>query len=306
MNTSLTHTGTTATPPMRKTFEPAHSYFIGIDSDGCVFDTMEMKQMQCFCPAVIQHFQLHAISDYVEEAWRFVTLYSRQRGVNRFVALVETIKLLKQHPQIGPYRDILPDLEPLVSWISKEPKLGNPALKSYAATVQNPIVDETLKWSLDANDRMIRNIGHTQPFAGVRTAFQAMQSHADIAVISQCSEVVLEREWNDHRMDNWVRGIAGQEYGSKSEQLSVMAGGQYPLDHMMMIGDAPGDMTAALNNGVLFYPIIPGEENMSWKRFEATALDRFLQEQYAGDYQDSLIREYDDHLAVRPPWSQKP
>jgi len=29
-------------------FKPKFSTFVGIDSDGCVFDTMEIKQKQCF------------------------------------------------------------------------------------------------------------------------------------------------------------------------------------------------------------------------------------------------------------------
>ena len=28
-------------------------YFIGIDSDGCVFDTMEIEHKECFCPNTI-------------------------------------------------------------------------------------------------------------------------------------------------------------------------------------------------------------------------------------------------------------
>ncbi len=33
--------------------EPAGEFFIGIDSDGCAFDTMEIKHKECFCPQTI-------------------------------------------------------------------------------------------------------------------------------------------------------------------------------------------------------------------------------------------------------------
>ena len=33
-------------------------FFIGIDSDGCVFDSMEPKHKECFCPAFINNFNL--------------------------------------------------------------------------------------------------------------------------------------------------------------------------------------------------------------------------------------------------------
>ena len=38
--------------------KPEKEFFIGIDSDGCAFDTMEIKHKECFCPAFINHFNL--------------------------------------------------------------------------------------------------------------------------------------------------------------------------------------------------------------------------------------------------------
>ncbi len=35
-------------------FQPANDFFIGIDSDGCAFDTMEVKHTECF----IEHHQV--------------------------------------------------------------------------------------------------------------------------------------------------------------------------------------------------------------------------------------------------------
>ena len=52
-------------------------FFVGIDSDGCVFDTMEIKHKECFCPNVIKHWGLQAVSKYAREAAEFVNLYSR-------------------------------------------------------------------------------------------------------------------------------------------------------------------------------------------------------------------------------------
>ena len=64
-----------------------HDFFIGIDSDGCVFDTMEVKQKECFCPNFIRHFGFQAASKYAREVWEFVNLYSKTRGCNRFLAV---------------------------------------------------------------------------------------------------------------------------------------------------------------------------------------------------------------------------
>jgi hypothetical protein len=64
-------------------FKPAKGFFIGIDSDGCVFDTMEIKHKECFAPMFIKHFGLQAASKYAREVWEFVNLYSKSRGVSR-------------------------------------------------------------------------------------------------------------------------------------------------------------------------------------------------------------------------------
>ena len=42
-----------------------------------------------------------------------------------------------------------------------------------------------------------------------------------------------------------VELLCGQEVGSKEEILHLTAEGKYPGDHILMMGDAPGDMEAA-------------------------------------------------------------
>ena len=68
--------------------EPQHHFFVGIDSDGCAFDTMEIKHKECFAPNIIKYWNLQAVSKYAREAAEFVNLYSRFRGQNRFPALI--------------------------------------------------------------------------------------------------------------------------------------------------------------------------------------------------------------------------
>src|ERR1700758_1071014 len=81
-------------------FKPAKKFFIGLDSDGCVFDTMEIKHKECFAPMFIKHFHLQAASKYARQAWEFVNLYSKSRGANRYPALVEALHLLRERPEV--------------------------------------------------------------------------------------------------------------------------------------------------------------------------------------------------------------
>ena len=82
-------------------FPKQNEFFVGIDSDGCAFDTMEVKHKECFIPNIIMSYDLAAISKYAREAAEFVNLYSQWRGINRFPALVMTFDLLDR-PARGP------------------------------------------------------------------------------------------------------------------------------------------------------------------------------------------------------------
>ena len=48
-----------------KELKPKHKFFIGIDSDGCAFDTMEIKHKECFIPNIIKYWNLQAVSNNI-------------------------------------------------------------------------------------------------------------------------------------------------------------------------------------------------------------------------------------------------
>src|SRR5438094_10484427 len=80
-------------------FKPTKEFFVGIDSDGCIFDSMEIKHKECFTPMFIKHFDLQAVSKYAREVWEFVNLYSKDRGANRSPALSKALRLPCARPQ---------------------------------------------------------------------------------------------------------------------------------------------------------------------------------------------------------------
>ncbi|MEZ6049365.1 MAG: HAD family hydrolase, partial [Planctomycetaceae bacterium] len=100
----------------------------------------------------------------------------------------------------------------------------------------------------------------------------------------------------------YVAAICGQEAGSKKESLTTVKSHGYADDHVLMMGDAPGDMKAAQAVNALFYPINPGHEEESWQRFYDEACDKFLNGEFKGAYQDSLITEFEKLLPDKPSW----
>jgi histidinol phosphatase-like enzyme len=54
----------------------------------------------------------------------------------------------------------------------------------------------------------------------------------------------------------------------------------YSPENILMVGDAPVDMTAAKKMGIHFYPIMADWEEESWEAFTDEALPRFVLRQY--------------------------
>jgi len=288
-----------------KTLAKNADFFIGIDSDGCAFDSMEIKQKECFTPNVIEHWGLQPVARYAREACEFVNLYSRQRGCNRFIALVSDLDLIADRPEVHRRGFTPPNVDPLRQWIAEETRLGEPTLEKAVEATGDPLLTRALNWSRSVNSTVARICKNVPPFAFVRESIKKIDGRADVVVVSATPFEALDREWKEHDLAKYVAMICGQELGSKKEHLQYAACGKYDQEQILMIGDAPGDMKAAKANGVLFYAINPGHEEESWQRFHDEALDNFFAGQYAGDYERKIIDEFLTYLPEQPPWKQQ-
>jgi phosphoglycolate phosphatase-like HAD superfamily hydrolase len=284
-------------------FTPKHSFLIGIDSDGCVFDTMEVKHKECFAPNVIKYFGLAGVSKYAREACDFVNLYSKSRGINRFPALIEELDWTAARREVLA-RGVKVAVAPSVrDWVAKEPKPGNPSLEKSVQETGDPDLKHLLEWSKAVNRSVEEIVHNVPPFPYVRECLEKMIAQADVLVVSATPHEALQREWDEHDLTQYVVAICGQEVGTKKECLQ--AARQYSPCHTLMIGDAPGDHKAAAANEALFFPINPGAEEDSWKRLLDDGLERFFDGSFAGKYQAELLAEFDSYLPELPPWKTK-
>ncbi len=285
-----------------RNFAPSHEFFVGIDSDGCVFDSMEIKHKECFTPMFIKYFGLQAVSKYAREVWEFVNLYSKSRGINRYPALSNALNLLAARPEVQARGVEVPSSDDLDAWMARETKHTLATLKAEIQERGNTVLQPILDWSL-AVDVQIHDIVHgVPPFPGVRDFLQRLRGRADAMVISQTPGAALLREWSEHQLNDHIALIAGQEMGSKKDHLRLATRDKYPPHNVLMIGDAPGDFTAAKTNNALFYPITPGREDASWQRLLDEGLEVFFSGQYAGDYEAALVREFNASLPENPSW----
>ena len=285
-----------------KDFKPEKDFFIGFDSDGCVFDSMEIKQKECFCPAFVNNFDMQGAQKAARETWEFVNLYSKTRGVNRFLAVLRAVKLLSERKDVQARGVAVPDMAGLREWTERETKLGEATLVLEAERNPDPDLQRALRWSMDVTAAVKKIVRNLPPYPQIPEILQTAAAKADLMVVSQTPTADLEREWAEHGIDTVVRLIAGQERGTKSEHLKYAAADKYDKNKILMIGDAPGDLQAARDNDVLFYPIVPGDEEASWDRFRDEGLQKFFDLKYEGAYQKKLLKAFDDALPESPHW----
>lgn len=293
-----------------KDFEPKHDFFVGIDSDGCAFDTMGIKQRECFCPWLIGYFGLQPVAQAARECKDFADLFSKTRGANRHKTSKRIIaELLPEHPMTKARGFEVPQYPHYFAWVDDPNSLlSNDGLKQAIAAATDPQVkselEHALAWSEKVNEAIGQIVKGLPPFPYVRECLEKIRPLADAIVVSATPNEALAREWEEHDIAKYVAVIAGQEMGKKAQHLEYATKGRYEKDHVLMVGDAPGDMKAAKANDALFYPINPGDEVKSWKRFGDEAFDKFINGEYAGSYEEQLIAEFDAYLPEIPPWEK--
>jgi phosphoglycolate phosphatase-like HAD superfamily hydrolase len=290
-------------PEPLRAFRPRHKFLVGIDSDGCAFDTMEVKHKECFIPNTIDAWDLQAVSKYAREAAEFVNLYSKWRGINRFPALLMTFDLLIDRAEVAKRSVKIPAVPNLREWVKKETKLANPALEAAATATGHSDLVLALRWSKAVNESVGQIVRGVPPFPFVRESLRKLAEIADIVVVSATPGEALKREWEEHAIAQFAAVICGQEVGTKKQMLGWLKN-RYEPHHVLMVGDAPGDLDAARGNSALFYPINPGDEDTSWERFCKVAFDTFIHGDYSGEYESKLIMEFDAYLPETPPWKR--
>jgi phosphoglycolate phosphatase-like HAD superfamily hydrolase len=269
-----------------RVFCPVHNFFIGIDSDGTVFDSMQIKHVDVFIPVALKTWNIPDAKQF-GAVWENINLYSKTRGINRFKALDAALDAVGF------------DTAPLHAFTESGASLSNAALDAYAQKKPHPFLDEVLSWSRSSDTLFETLTKDLPPFEESVSAIKTLSLQADIMVISSASGAGLAQDWKRAGLSAYTALIAGQEAGGKKEQLSLAASKKYPADKILMIGDAPGDLEAAESIGAAFYPIIPKDENESWQLLRKEACAKFTNGTYRGQYENALIQTFFTRLNIR-------
>ena len=277
-------------PATLAAFEKKKDYLVCVDSDGCAVDTMDVKHKTCFGPCMVAEWGLEAWKEPILARWDEINLYSMTRGVNRYKALAMCLdEVDRQYTPID-------GVEVLRAWAENAKELSNPALKREIEVNPAPILKKALSWS-EAVNRAIAALPWSvkRAFPGVKEAFEAARPYADIAVVSSANRDAVEEEWEKFGLMELVDIVLCQDAGSKAACLAALKEKGYAPDHILMVGDAPGDREAARKNEVLFYPILVKGEEASWREFP-WALRRLLAGEY-GAYGQRMDEAFLENLS---------
>ena len=129
----------------------------------------------------------------------------------------------------------------------------------------------------------------------MREGISLVHQLADIAIVSSANPDAVEKEWGGHGLLQDVDIMLAQNAGSKAVCIGKLLEYGYDRNHVMMVGDAPGDLQAARKNGVHFYPILVAREYESWKGI-MDAAGRLASGRFTEAYQKELINAFETNL----------
>lgn len=271
-------------------FKKNNEFLVCVDSDGCAMDTMEVKHRKCFGPKIVEIWSLHDIEEKFLETWNIINLYSKTRGINRFKGLVKIFEVLTGEGVK------MPAFDSIKRWTETTKELSNPALEKAIEDTNDEQLIKALKWSNAVNKAISELHNEDKPFPKVKEALEAISAVSDVAIVSSANGGAVLDEWTRHELAPFVDVMLGQEAGTKAACIAGLKENYLSDNNVLMVGDAPGDLEAALKNGVLFYPILVGKEEFSWKRLSDEAMPKFLDGSYRGEYQQKLIDEFNEIL----------
>ena len=268
-----------------------HDYLICIDSDGCAMNTMEIKHRKSLAPCMVYEWDLGEYRDAIMRRWREISLYSMDRGINRFEALAKILVDVNEN-----YKRV-EDLDSLLNWVKTSKELSTDSLRREVERTGSPALKKALEWSelVNGSLKMISE-KNKKPCEGVREALEAAEQFADIVIVTAASRTEIVEEWGYYDLLKHVGLVLTQETGSKEYCIGKLLEYGYQKDHAMMVGDSPIDQRAAKAEEVFFYPIMVWKEKESWEEFRNHALDKFREGTFAGEYQAEVEKEFVQNL----------
>ncbi|MBS4455695.1 HAD family hydrolase [Tuanshanicoccus lijuaniae] len=257
-----------------------------VDSDGCAMDTMTYKHELFFGPIAADVFEITDRETFLTE-WNRVNLYSKTRGVNRFVALVMCLDFAG-----------VQGIDNLKQWVETTTSLSNASLEKALAEHLSDDLQKALDWSNEVNRQIKGYTGDSLAFSGVLEGLKTLHQLARVYVVSSANREAVEEEWVEQGLYNHIDEMYCQDKGKKEDVIAELIRNGYAPERIMMVGDSPGDFDAAKQNGTAFYPILVNREVESWTDLRETVAEKFVNETFTETNQEILVTAFWNNLEL--------
>lgn len=238
-------------------------------------DTMDIKHIQCFGPCMVEEWGLQKWEEPILKMWSDMNLYTMTRGINRFKGLAMALK------KINELYCPIEGVDAFASWAEVAPELSNNSVREAALVASGSCFVKALSWSLKVNKAIDALPEETKkPFELAEEGLAAAHEFADVAIVSSANPEAVFEEWQRCGLLEHVDVLCCQDVGSKEHCIKMLKLG-YAQDHVLMVGDAPGDLKAAESAGVFYYPILVRAEKQSWQELMDVGFQLFRDGKYA-------------------------
>ena len=258
-------------------FERKKDFLVCVDSDGCAMDTMDCKHIRCFGPCMVEEWGLEESEEPILKMWNDINLYTMTRGINRFKGLAMALKIINE--RYCPIEGV----EAFAAWTDVAPELSNNSVRDAALVESGSCFVKALSWSIKVNaaiDALPESI--KKPFELAKEGLMAAHEFADVAIVSSANPEAVFEEWERCGLLDHVDVLCCQDVGSKEHCIRMLNFQGYEPGHVLMVGDAPGDLKAAESAGVYYYPILVRFERQSWQELMDFGFHAFREGQYDG------------------------
>ncbi len=245
-----------------------------VDSDGCAMDTMDIKHKMFFGPIAADIFNIQDRETFLYN-WYKINLYSKTRGVNRFVGLLKTLDSVNY-----------PNIENLRKWIEETKELSNKSLSQEIQKNKAKDLELALEWSEKVNENIPTLEDKDHPFENVKDTLAKMSEYGDIMIVSSANKESVISEWQRHKLFEHVKDTYCQDRGKKEDVIAQIIQSGVAPSKIFMVGDSPGDLKAAEKNNVNFYPILVGKEADSWLLLQNEVLNKIVSNQFDAKEQE--------------------
>jgi len=255
-----------ATPSVESTGpdRPLHLHdkqvIVIIESEGAVFDINRYWHETAYLPSFIGCFGSNVDPSIVGEIWRTVALETSLRGEHPLVILLAALRVLNV---LFPSMQRAVIIKTLEKYSLSEKTFDD----LFKLDEKHPVEMMIIDWFSMA-EGLIQELGRVPHFS---TAEEFLRSakyiapRSEVLVYSYLAEMSAMRMWQNAGLGECFYRIAGKERGRPGEYLRAALSAGFERSSIMAIGSSAEMFRASQLAGIRFFPIVPGQEEESWK-----------------------------------------